>query len=581
VGSFTSNITGLTPNTTYYVRAYATNEDGTGYGNQIVFTTLTVPTVITSAVSNISYTSATSGGNVTDDGGASVTARGVCWSTSQNPTISNSHTTNGSGTGSFISNITGLNPNTTYYVRAFATNIFGIGYGNQISFTTLQITLPTVTTSSITNITSTTATSGGNVTNDGGGTVTARGVCWGTSQNPTIAGNHTTNGSGLGSFTSQITGLNPSTTYYVRAYATNSSGTAYGNQINFETIDFPTVTTNSVTNITTTTATSGGNVIDDGGSIVTARGVCWSTSPNPTISNSHTIDGSGLGNFVSNISGLNSNTTYYVRAYATNNAGNAYGNQVNFETIDFPSVTTNSVTNITTTTATSGGIVIDDGGSTVTFRGVCWGTSPNPTISNSHTIDGSGLGNFVSNITGLIPDQNYYVRAYATNNAGTAYGNQISFTTDDLAIGDYYAGGIVFYLNGSGGLVCAPEDQSSSPWGCYGISIGGTSTAIGTGASNTQLIVSGCSELGIAARICNDLELNNYVDWFLPSKNELTLMYTNLKYYGFGNFSEAHYWSSSEIDSEWAYSVSFIEGNSSNGYKPSPMHVRAVRDFNY
>ncbi len=92
----------------------------------------------TTNVSNITQTTATSGGNVTSDGGANVTARGVCWSTSQNPTISNSHTTDGNGTGSFTSNLINLNPNTTYYVRAYATNEKGTSYGEQRSFTTLE-----------------------------------------------------------------------------------------------------------------------------------------------------------------------------------------------------------------------------------------------------------------------------------------------------------------------------------------------------------------------------------------------------------------------------------------------------------
>jgi len=132
-----SSLTGLTANTTYYVRAYATNSKGTSYGIQKSFTTsTTTPVVTTSSVTEITQTTATCGGNVTSNGGATVTARGVCWSTTQNPTINNSHTTNGSGTGSFTSNISGLTANTTYYVRAYATNSNGTGYGEQKTFTT-------------------------------------------------------------------------------------------------------------------------------------------------------------------------------------------------------------------------------------------------------------------------------------------------------------------------------------------------------------------------------------------------------------------------------------------------------------
>jgi uncharacterized protein (TIGR02145 family) len=330
-GSYPSNITGLTPGTTYYVRAYATNSAGTEYGNQISFKAdLSAPSVTTSVVSSITSTGAVSGGNVTSDGGAAVTIRGVCWSTSQNPTTANSKTTDGSGTGSYPSAITGLTPATTYYVRAYATNSVGTQYGNQVSFTT-SANLPSITTSSITDITSTGAKSGGNITSDGGAPVTARGVCWSTSQNPTTANSKTTDGSGTGSYPSAITGLSPGTTYYVRAYATNSAGTQYGNQVSFKTsVLIPVVITAGISDITSSGAKSGGSITSDGGAAVTARGVCWSTSPYPETNDSKTNDGTGTGNFTSILTGLLPGTTYYVRAYATNTGGTGYGEQVSF-----------------------------------------------------------------------------------------------------------------------------------------------------------------------------------------------------------------------------------------------------------
>ena len=332
VGSFSATMTGLNWSTTYYYRAYAVTASSTVYGEQQSFTTRDgIPTLTTNDITNITAISATSGGNITDNGGLNVTARGVCWSTSPNPTVSDSHTTNGAGTGSFISSIANLEVNTTYYVRAYATTNAGTGYGNELTFTTHD-GIPILTTNDITDITAISATGGGNIVNDGL-SVTARGVCWSTSPNPTVSDSHTTNGQGIGIFTSSITELEIGTTYYVRAYATTSYGTGYGEQVSFTTRNgIPTVTTADVTNILCIVATSGGNITDDGGLAVTARGVCWSTSPSPTLADAHTSNGNGAGSFSSYMTGLAMSTTYYVRAYATNSFVTVYGNQRSFTT---------------------------------------------------------------------------------------------------------------------------------------------------------------------------------------------------------------------------------------------------------
>jgi uncharacterized protein (TIGR02145 family) len=346
--------------------------------------------------------------------------------------VSGSHTTNGTGTGSFSSSITGLTQNAKYYVRAYAINSIGTSYGNEISFTTGAIVVPTLTTTAVTSITTTTAVSGGIITADGGGSVTARGVCWATTANPTTANSKTTNGTGTGSFSSNLTGLQAGTTYHLRAYATNSAGTGYGDDLTFTTSAvIPTLTTTTVSGIGQTTATSGGNVTASGGAAITEKGVCWSTSSGPTISGSHTSDGTGTGTFTSSITGLTTGTLYYIRAFATNSVGTAYGSEVTFTTgqVSLPVLTTSAVTSITVTTAVSGGNITSAGGGTISARGVCWSTGSNPTIANSHTTNGTGTGSFTSNITGLTIGTIYYVRAYATNSAGTAYGSQVSFTT--------------------------------------------------------------------------------------------------------------------------------------------------------
>ena len=336
--SVSINLTGLPRGIIYHYRVKATNWLGTTYGDDVTFTASgQVPTVTTTVPSSVTNTTALSGGTITSDGGATVTLRGVCWSTSENPTVALiTKTTDGTGTGTFTSSITGLTANTTYHVRAYATNSIGTAYGSDLTFTANQVVLATLTTTAPYNITRHTASSGGNISSAGGGNISTRGVCWSATANPTTADNTTADGSGTGSFSSSIAGLEANTYYHVRAYAVNEAGTAYGNDVRFETAyTIPTVTTNDASNITFTTATSGGNVLLQGGEDVTAKGVCWNTTGTPTIIDSHTTDGAGLGSYTSNMTGLTANTTYYVRAYATNIEGTAYGNETSFKTL-FP-----------------------------------------------------------------------------------------------------------------------------------------------------------------------------------------------------------------------------------------------------
>ena len=194
-----------------------------------------VPVISTIVISDTTYTTAKSGGNISSDDGSSVIARGLCWATTPDPTTHNDTTIHGKGIGIFTGTIKGLTPATLYYVRAYAINSAGVGYGETKSFKTRSLQVPALTTTAISDTSLTSATSGGKITSDGGSLVIANGVCWSTNQNPTIHENKTTNGTGPLNFTSNITGLEVSTTYYVRAYATNSSGTGYGNTLSFKT----------------------------------------------------------------------------------------------------------------------------------------------------------------------------------------------------------------------------------------------------------------------------------------------------------------------------------------------------------
>ncbi len=190
----------------------------------------------TSSVTNVGTTSAVCGGTISNNGGTTITQKGICWSNNVNPTTANNKLVDDSTGSSFSFSLTNLAPGRTYYVRAFAINSAGTAYGNQVSFVTVSNSLATLTTLDVTNITSNSARSGGSIVNSGGSTITQRGICWSTSNNPTTANSKAVFDSSFNSFSLALSNLNPSTTYYVRSFAVNSAGTAYGNQVSFTTL---------------------------------------------------------------------------------------------------------------------------------------------------------------------------------------------------------------------------------------------------------------------------------------------------------------------------------------------------------
>ena len=300
-------------------------------------------------------------------------------------------------------------------------------------------------------ITTSSATSGGIITSDGGANITARGIVWGTSTGPTIAlVTKTINGTGVGTYTSTMTGLSSGVTYFVRAYATNSIGTRYGSEISFNSLQaLATIGTTTAAEPTgATTALSGGSIGYNGGATITASGVVWSTTTNPTVdlTTKTSVDASS-GTFTSSITGLTSGDTYYIRSYATNSVGTSYGTEITFIAgLRVPTIaSTLAASSIGATTAVSGGIITSNGGSPITVSGLVWSTTTNPTIDlTTKTTDGTTSGTFTSSITGLTSGTTYYARAYATNIVGTSYGPSITFTP-----GGYSYSAVSILSNGS------------------------------------------------------------------------------------------------------------------------------------
>ena len=393
----------------------------------------TLPSVSTTMATSVSYTSAVCGGTVFNNGFLDVTDRGICWDTIPNPTVAGQHTNEGQGVGSFSSTLNNLEAGTTYYYRAYATNALGTSYGTSLTFTTAPYALPTVTTAAVTNILDASAVSGGTVSDDGGLPILEQGVCWSESQDPTTADSHIADNTGLESFSCAISPLTTGTTYYVRAYATNALGTAYGNTLSFTTIGAPSGITANYTYVSSTSADLTGNVTSNGGSGLTEKGFCWGTSPSPNIVDDFyvIVNGTATGSFTGSINNLISGTTYYVNAFATNAVGTVYSTDVTFTTPANPVVTTNSVHNITNSSAIGGGTVVYDGGIQITDRGVCWSTQPDPTLDDYSFSAGIGTGDFTCVLSDLENNTIYYVRAYAINNLGTVYGESVSFSTND------------------------------------------------------------------------------------------------------------------------------------------------------
>jgi hypothetical protein len=396
-----------------------------------------IPVLTTQDISNITASTASSGGNITDDGGAEVTARGVCWSTTEKPTLLNSHSLGSAGAGTFTSIISGLNGGTTYHVRAYATNSKGTGYGDDKSFITLG-QAPVATTLAASNLLTTSATLNGTVNANyltttvtfDYGTTTSYGSTVTATPSP-VAGNTASN------VAASISSLSPGTIYHFRLKTVNALGTTNGSDLTFTTLgQQPSATTLAATSVLTASAVLNGTVNANYLStaatfeygLTTSYGSTIAALPSPVTGTTNT-------SISANLSALFPGTIYHFRVKAVNALGTTNGNDLTFTTGgQAPSATTIAATNVLALTATLNGTVNANELSTVvTFEyGLTTSYGSEATAIQS-PVTGSVLTNVNADLSSLNPAAIYHFRIKAVNALGTTLGNDLSFTTSGSA----------------------------------------------------------------------------------------------------------------------------------------------------
>ena len=443
--TYTAVLVNLKEETTYYVQYEALNAfSSTKDKNTYDFKTkkqVVLPTVVTSTVTQITVSSAVMGGNVTSDGGATVTERGVVYSTSQNPDINDINDficPCGSGTGEFTYNATTLKSNTTYYVRAYAKNEKGTAYGEQVSFTTAEeisetpvyvdLGLPSGIKWADRNVGATKPWEYGDH------------FAWGETSTKDNYSEETYSHATLkrGFIITKYKGSD-----YSILLAEDDAATAkWGGEWRmptkeerdelYEYCNWEWTTKNGVEGYKVTSKQNGNSIFlplagsVDGDWTNTAYGFYWTS----TVNTENTWNAYDI-NFTSSSVLMNDDVRYYGRSVRP-----VYGSRAAV----MPVVATSAVTQITENSAVLGGNVTYDGNATVTERGVVYSTSPNPVITNLNNFIrpcGSGTGEFTYNATTLQANTTYYVRAYAKNEKGTAYGTEVSFTTKSSSSSDH------------------------------------------------------------------------------------------------------------------------------------------------
>ena len=468
---FTLTAKDLSPEQTYYVKAYAKNSAGEAYSPVVTFETIgdaldNLPSFSAMKISDVTTTSATFTCTVTDYGVDVVTEVGYYVGKDEEVDVTAAMKVSEVFTSmTFTLTVEGLEVGQDYFVKAFALNSAGEGYSDISTFKTISIA-PSVRTLGSSELSATSAELSGEVTDDNGEIITERGFVWMKgSGTPTTSSSKLTADGTMGAFAATLTDLSPNQVYSFRAYAINSKGTSYGETLTFKTdVALPVVEFTGCSDVTSSSAVVSGKVTDHGGETVSETGFLYGTTPVLDPSTASRVKSAYNGDsFSFTLSGLTRAQNYYVQPFATNSKGTSYGDVTMFTTLpSLPIVTTNDVTAITDNSAMSGGVVADDGGGEILAKGVVCSKLKNPTIdSMSKTDEGIGIGSFTSTLSELVPGTTYYVRAYATNAAGTSYGEEKEFRTTGV---DLSSNGTAnsYIVSESGSYSFSPTKGNSS-----------------------------------------------------------------------------------------------------------------------
>ena len=431
--SFSLEATNLKANTKYYVKSFAINSIGASYSEVVSFTTsAAAPSVTTLGATEVTESGALLSGNVTSDNGAEITERGFVWDAgSVAPTISSNKIKVDGTLGEYTATLTDVDPNQKYSFRAYAINAEGTSYGEVMTFTTTA-GLPSLSATGVSEITTTSAKFTSTVVSNGGETVTEVGFYYSTAESVDPSSAQKVSMAYVEDrFSLTAEGLKVGTTYYVMAYARNSAGEAYNTIATFKTgTTAPTVATIGSGDITSSSAVLSGEIIADNGEPVTDAGFMWMIGEGTPYSNQLSA-GTISGTYSASLTSLLPNQIYSYRAYATNARGTSYGGVLTFRTlVALPDVAFVGSDNITSSSASLSANITSQGGETVTEVGFLYGITTPLDPSTALKVCGDySQDTFTYDIEDLARATVYYVQPFATNSAGTAYGDIAQFAT--------------------------------------------------------------------------------------------------------------------------------------------------------